>query len=99
MHDKHGSKTETFPLPLLSDAMKDMSDKEFAALGAEKIVFKRRISAEALSKFVPQAVDMPQDLKFLLLMSADGSPVLVTDSDEAIANWLEEHDVALVERH
>lgn len=99
MYDKDGFRTETFPAPHLSDTLKQMTEEEFAALGAETIAFRRAISAGDLSGFVPQAADMPDNMQFQMLMSADGSPILISDNDEAVADWLEEHEIALVERH
>lgn len=99
MHNKDGINKADFPTARFGDAMREMSEKEFAALGAEKIAFRRMISAGDLSKFVPDAATMPKDLQFQMLMSADGSPILVTDSLDAVNNWLDDNEITLVTRH
>jgi len=99
MYDKSGFKTENFPLQAVSDTLRLMSDEEFAALGAETIVFARPISVADLAQFVPQAKIAPVDAMLQMVVAADGAPVLVTDNDEAISDWLEDHSVTLVQRH
>jgi|GEM_PF-138251 len=99
MQDKSFFKTLDFPVPVLNAPLKSMSEEEFAALGAGQVVFLRPATAEELVPFVPQARTMPPDTEFNLIMSADGAPILVTDNDEAVADWLEDNEVTLVQRH
>ena len=84
-------------LPL--DPMRSLTAEEFAALGGEDTVFVRDISGEALAALVPQATFVPQDEQYMLVMSADGSPLLVTDNSDAVNEWLDNHSVEVVTRH
>lgn len=81
------------------DPMKSLTAEEFAALGGEHIVFVRSISGEALADFVPQATFVPEDGDYVLIMSADGSPLLVTDNQQVVDEWLDNHSVEVVTRH
>ena len=100
MYDKSNFRAEYFPFPIVSASLKAMSPEEFAALGAETIVFVRPITGTELAHFIPEAQIAPEDAVFQLIMSADGSPVLVTDNDAAITDWLEDRDeITLVRRH
>lgn len=99
MYHRHSFKTESFPAQTVSSPLKAMSEQEFAALGADTVVFLRSISGEHLASFIPEAKTTPEDAQFQMIMSADGALVLVTDNDEAIDSWLEDRDVTLVQRH
>lgn len=90
---------EHFPQLLANNALKSISTEDFAALGADRIVFARALTGEKLGELFPEAAAAVPNDSFNLLMTAGGVPVLVTDSDEAIADWLEQHEVTLVQRH
>lgn len=79
--------------------LKALSALEFAALGADRMVFVRTISADLLASFVPEASSMPEDMIFQLIMGADGSPLLVADNSQAVSDWLSEAEVVQVLRH
>lgn len=81
------------------DQLKALSAAEFAALGAEHVVFIRRIGGDELARIFPDIADVSALDELNLLMAADGSPVLVTDSDAALSDWLSDHDVGLATVH
>ena len=83
----------------IAHPLKSLSEPEFAALGGDKTVFVRTISAGELARFLPQAQVMPEDARFELIMAADGVPLLVSDDKEAVAAWLAENEVIQVLRH
>ena len=76
-----------------------LSADEFAALGGDNTVFVRTISAKQLAEFLPEAKSMPDDVQFQLIMGADGAPILITDSQTALADWFENNDFSQVQRH
>jgi hypothetical protein len=57
------------------------------------------MDAGDLVEFIPQAAMAPADQRLELLMSADGAPVLIADSAEAIQDWIEGHEVRLATLH
>jgi hypothetical protein len=87
------------PLEHAAEPLKILTPAEFAALGAGDIVFWRQVSAGELSSFIPQAGMAPSHQVLELLMSADGAPVLIADSREAILDWIEGHEVQLATLH
>lgn len=99
MHDKPMDKSKTsHPVPPVHP-LKGLSTAEFAALGVHQIVFERQIDAAKLAQMLPTAeIESDADI-FYLIVSADGSPVLVTDSRDAVENWLADADVNLVAVH
>lgn len=90
--DDASTRNEGHPLRALSEI-------EFAALGGNKTVFVRTISAKDLADFVPEASAMPEDVQFQLIMAADGAPLLVADNFRAVSDWLSENEVVQVYRH
>lgn len=79
--------------------LKLLTAEQFAALGAGDVVFWRRMPAGELADFVPQAGLAPTDQELELLVSADGAPVLIADSREAILDWIDGHEVRLATVH
>src|SRR5690554_3731521 len=87
------------PLGRAAEPLKILTPDQFAALGAGDIVFWRQMSAGELARFVPQASLAPSGQTLELLVSADGAPVLVADSREAIQDWIDGHEVRLATLH
>lgn len=102
MHDKPTHKpvhTLTAKIIPPVNPLKLLSPEQFAALGVHSVVVAREIEAENLASFLPQAQISADAGPLLLLMSADGTPIMVTDSSEALDEWLEERPVQLATVH
>ena len=69
-------------------------------LGGNAVVYVRPIKGSALSEMMsePEA-EFVDDGDFHLVVSADGSPLLVADSQEAVADWLADKDFGIVTVH
>lgn len=87
------------PKGTVAEPLKILTPAEFAALGAGDIVFWRQMTAGELAGFIPQAGMAPSHQMLELLMSADGAPVLIADSREAILDWIDGHEVHLATLH
>jgi hypothetical protein len=76
-----------------------LTQAEFAALGTGEVAYLKPMTSEELVRIFPQAPQIQPGLKLFALLSADGAPILVTDSrDAATANaW--EHDLRMVSVH
>jgi len=99
MHDKPTHKfTEENPQHGLHP-LKVMSAEQFASLGLESVVFSRTVDTSTLARLVPEARIEDEAGEFILVMSADGRPVLVTDSAESLEGWLEEQPVVMALVH
>ena len=82
-----------------AEALRTLTAAQFAALGARDVVFWRQMDAGNLGEFIPQAAMAPADQRLELLMRADGAPVLIADSREAIIDWIDGHEVQLATLH
>ncbi len=85
--------------PLDTHPLKMMSPEQFAALGVESVVFTRWIDGTALARLLPDARIDNEEGPFILVMSADGNPVLVTNSEDSLEAWLEEQPITLAVVH
>jgi hypothetical protein len=76
-----------------------LTPAEFAALGTGEVAYLKPMTSEELVRIFPQAPQIKPGLQLFALLSADGAPILVTDSrDAATANaW--EHDLRMVSVH
>ena len=84
-----------------TDHVSPLTSAEFAALGEGQLAYVRPIRSEDVARVFPQAdaSDLKSGLQLFVLLSADGSPILLTDSrDSATANaWA--HDLSPVSVH
>jgi hypothetical protein len=70
----------------------DVSPETLANLGEGHIAYVKQIRSEDVPTLFPQAPKVAPGLKLFALHSADGTPIMLTDSREAaIANaWSQE---------
>jgi hypothetical protein len=69
---------------------------ELASLGEGQIAYVKAMSSDDVRRLYPQAPELAPGLELFALLSASGTPILLTDSREtAIANaWA--HDLKTV---
>jgi len=83
--------------------LRHLTAAQFAALGGNAVVYIRAIRGNRLAEFVDDfADDVEQgsaDEEFHLVVSADGSPLLVAESQEAVAEWLLDKNLGIVSLH
>lgn len=99
MQDKPQDKAQLATPNVALHPLKALSKAEFAALGAKSVVFQREISAEDLETLIPNTPIPSEATMFYLVVSADGSPVLVTDTFDAVEDWLDDSDADLALVH
>jgi len=77
----------------------DLTPQELAALGGGKLAYLKPILSDDIKTIFPGAPVIAPGLKLFMLLAADGSPIIITDSkDAALANaW--EHDLQTVSLH
>ncbi|MEW6641101.1 MAG: DUF1150 domain-containing protein [Pseudomonadota bacterium] len=76
----------------------DVSPEALATMGAGHIAYVKQIRSEDVPSLFPQAPHIAPGLKLFTLHSADGTPIMLTDSREAaIANaWSNELEAVSV---
>lgn len=79
--------------------LRHLTAAQFMALGGNAVVYVRPISGAALAVFMPALENVEESAELQLVMSADGSPLMVGDTDEAVADWLSERNFGVVSLH
>lgn len=76
-----------------------LTPAEFAALGTGQVAYLKSMTSDELLRIFPQAPEIQSGLQLFALLSADGAPILVTDSREAATANAWEHDLRMVSVH
>ena len=76
-----------------------MTDQALAILGDGKIAYVKPIRSEDLRKLFPQAPELQPGMHLFALHSADGTPIMVTDSREAAIANANSHELVTVSVH
>ena len=78
--------------------LRDLTPAQFMALGGNAVVYVKPIKGDQLAELMrePQ-FDVDED--FHLVVSADGSPLMVGDTEEAVAEWLSDKNYGIVALH
>lgn len=78
--------------------LKSLTLAQFAALGGNAVAYTRAVSGAVLGEMIEDATFEPEG-EYQLVMSADGTPLLVTDTAEGVTDWLEESSLGLATLH
>ena len=76
-----------------------LTPEQLAHLGGGHIAYVKPMRSEEARRLFPQVEGIPAGLQLFALLSADGTPIVLTDSrDAAVANaW--EHELQTVSVH
>ncbi|MDB5510013.1 MAG: hypothetical protein JWL93_2482 [Hyphomicrobiales bacterium] len=76
-----------------------LTQEQFAHLGDGAIAYVKEMRSEDVTRLFPQAPEIQPGLQLFALLSADGTPIVLTDSrDAAVANaW--QNDLQTVSLH
>jgi hypothetical protein len=78
--------------------LKSLTRAQFAALGGDAVAYVRPISGAILATMIENTPFEP-DVDYQLVMSADGTPLLVTDTEDAVLDWLGDKNLGLATLH
>jgi hypothetical protein len=76
-----------------------MSDESFAALGGGRIAYVKPLRADDARGLFPQMPQVTPDLELWALLAADGSPIMLADSREAVLMNANENELETVSLH
>ncbi len=83
---------------VIDNPLRNLSAEQFQALGGNAVVYVKHITGEALGSVLP-GTDFSQDEDYHLVVSADGQPLMIGDSEEAVAEWLQGQPFGIVTLH
>ncbi|KFC68742.1 putative small protein [Devosia sp. LC5] len=78
--------------------LRGLTPAQFMALGGDAVVYVRPVSGQTLSTMIQDA-QFDEDELYQLVMSANGTPLLVTDTADAVADWLGDKNLGLATVH
>lgn len=89
----------TTTIPTISDHDHLISPAALAAIGDGQVAYLKPIKSDEIATLFPGAPALAPGLNLFALLSASGTPIIITDSrDAALANaW--EHDLETVSLH
>jgi hypothetical protein len=78
--------------------LKSLTRAQFAALGGDAVAYVRPVSGAILATMI-ENTPFELDVDYQLVMSADGTPLLVTDTEDAVLDWLGDKNLGLATLH
>lgn len=78
--------------------LRHLTEAQFMALGSNAVVYVKHVTGEALSAILPETA-LDDEADYHVVVSADGSPLMVADNEEAVVDWLAGQNVGIVTLH
>jgi len=78
--------------------LRHLTPAQFMALGGNAVVYVKQIKGDQLAELMREASFAHQE-DFHLVVSGDGSPLMVADTQDAVADWLSERNYGIVALH
>jgi hypothetical protein len=76
-----------------------MTPETLAGLGGGRIAYIRPLNPSEAKNLFPQMPSVAADLELWALLGADGTPIMLADSREAVIMNAHENDLETVSRH
>ena len=83
----------------MTENLKNMHEEAFAHLGDGHIAYIRQMRSEDINELFPTAPQMAEGMKLWALLGADGSPIMLSDSRDAIVANAVENELTPVSVH
>ena len=86
---------------IADNPLRHLTPAQFMALGGNAVVYVRSIKGAKLTEMMDESdvEEGEENEEFQLVVSADGSPLLVADSEEAVEEWLSDKNFGIVALH
>jgi hypothetical protein len=82
----------------LDNPLQHLTPAQFMALGGNAVVYVKPMTGGMLAEMMGQP-DLADEDEFHLVVSADGSPLLIADSRESADEWLSDKNFGIVALH
>ena len=81
--------------------LRHLTPAQFMALGGNAVVYVKSIKGKKLSEMMSDIEDGEDDaeIEYQMVVSADGQPLLVADTEEAVNDWLSDKNYGVVTLH
>jgi hypothetical protein len=78
--------------------LRHLTEAQFMALGSNAVVYVKHVRGDTLTTMLPET-GLDGESDYHIVVSADGQPLMVADSEEAVADWLSGQNVGIVTLH
>ncbi len=78
--------------------LRNLTEAQFMALGGNAVVYVKHLKGAEMGPILPGA-EFDESTDFHIVVSADGSPLMVGDSEEAVEEWLSDKSFGIVTLH
>jgi hypothetical protein len=85
-------------VPAEAHPLRDLTQAQFAALGGSAVAYIKPVFGDVLSRMISDA-DFNDSELYQLVMSADGTPLMVADTTDAVTEWLGDKNLGLATLH
>ena len=79
--------------------MSALTAQEFAHLGEGMVAYVKPMRSEEARRLFPQAGQIQPGLKLFALLAANGAPIMLADSKDAVIHSAWEHELHTVSVH
>jgi hypothetical protein len=83
----------------IDNPLRHLTPAQFMALGGNAVVYVKSITGKKLTELMGDIDDEAVEQDFQIVVSANGEPLLVADSEEAVAEWLSDKNFGIVALH
>jgi hypothetical protein len=83
---------------VIDNPLRNLSAEQFQALGGNAVVYVKHLKGDELGNVLP-GTEFSLDEDYHLVVSADGQPLMIGDSEEAVAEWLQSQPFGIVTLH
>ncbi|KKB78745.1 hypothetical protein VW35_09550 [Devosia soli] len=81
-----------------ANPLRHLTQAQFAALGGSAVAYIKPVSGKLLSSMITEA-EFNDAEQYQLVMSADGTPLMVADTEDAVNEWLGDQNLGLATLH
>ncbi|SFV37858.1 hypothetical protein SAMN05216456_3136 [Devosia crocina] len=85
-------------VPAEAHPLRDLTQAQFAALGGSAVAYIKPVTGALLSGMIHEAEFNAGEM-YQLVMSADGTPLMVADTADAVTEWLGDKNLGLATLH
>ncbi|MHA6299643.1 DUF1150 family protein [Devosia sp. CAU 1758] len=81
-----------------ANPLKHLTRAQFAALGGDAVAYVKPVSGLVLTTLI-EDTQFDGLTQYQLVMSADGTPLMVADTTEAVTEWLTDQNIGVATLH
>ncbi|MCP8883070.1 DUF1150 domain-containing protein [Devosia sp. XJ19-1] len=81
-----------------ANPLKHLTRAQFAALGGDAVAYVKPVMGLVLTSMIEDA-EFDGATQYQLVMSADGTPLMVADTTEAVTEWLGDQNIGVATLH